>query len=87
MSSRNTAGLKKGGPGRKPGVPNRATVEIKESSRRLVEDPDYVQSLRRRLVSGKAPHMETLLFHYAYGKPKDTTALEGNVALRITWET
>lgn len=51
---------------------------------RLVEDPAYVEQLKRRLTSGKAPHMETLLFHYAYGKPKETTELQGS--LRITWE-
>lgn len=77
MSSRNTAGLKKGGPGRKPGIPNKATAEIKETAQRLLSDPAYVDSLKRRLPAGKAPHMETLLHHYAYGKPKDT--LDGTV--------
>lgn len=86
MKSRNTTGLKRGGPGRKPGIPNKATLEIKDASRKLVEDPAYVLSLKRRLVAGKAPHMETLLFHYAYGKPKDTTEHEGAMTLRITWE-
>lgn len=71
MANRNTSGLKRGGPGRKPGIPNKASAEIKEIARRLLTDPKYVESLTRRLPAGKAPHMETLLHHYAYGKPKE----------------
>ena len=72
----NNENLRKGG-GRPKGVPNKATREIKASARALVEDPVYVESLRRRLPAGKAPHMETLLFHYAYGKPRDTVDTPG----------
>lgn len=67
-------------------MPNKATQEIKEASRLLVEDEVYVASLKVRLVEGKAPHMETLLFHYAYGKPKETTELGGEVRLVVTWQ-
>ena len=67
----NNENLRKGG-GRPKGVPNKATREIKAASRALVEDPSYVESLKRRLRSGRAPHMETLLHYYAYGKPKET---------------
>lgn len=74
------------GKGRPKGATNKITREIRELSQGLLTDPAYLESLRRRLTSGKAPHMETLLHHYAYGKPKDTTAHEGQVALRIMWE-
>ncbi len=74
---RNTSGLKRGGGGRKPGVPNRATLEIREAAKSLIEDPGYLRSLKTRLKSGRAPHMETLLFHYAYGKPKETMEHSG----------
>jgi hypothetical protein len=76
---RNTSGLKRGGPGRPPGVPNKASSEIKEAARSIVEDAEYVESLKRRVKAGRAPHMETLLFHYAYGKPKETVDLNANV--------
>lgn len=72
----NNENLRKGG-GRPKGVPNKATREIKEAARQLVESADYRQALQRRLVSGRAPHMETLLFHYAYGKPKETIDTPG----------
>ena len=56
--------------GRQRGTPNRATVEIKQFAAALFEDPDYQDNLKRRIMSGKAPHMEVLLAHYRYGKPK-----------------
>jgi hypothetical protein len=62
---------------RPKGSLNKATREIREVSRRLLADKEYQASLRRRLIDGDAPHMETLLHHYAWGKPKDTTVVEG----------
>lgn len=83
---KNTSGLKRGGGGRKPGVPNKVTVEVRDASRLLVEDAGYRDGLKGRLKSGKAPHMETLLWQYAYGKPKETTEHQGEVRLRVMWE-
>ena len=59
---RNTAGLKRGGqPGRKKGSKNKATVEVKEMARRLIEDPAYQAQLRERLLKGTLPgNMEAL---------------------------
>lgn len=34
-------------------------------------DREYVASLVVRMREGKAPHMEVLLAHYAWGKPKE----------------
>lgn len=59
------------GPGRPKGVPNKATREVKELARALVEDPAYRKKLRDRLLAGKAPQIEIMLWHYAYGKPKE----------------
>lgn len=86
---RNTTGLRRGG-GRPKGVPNKASREIKEAARALVERPEYVASLQQRIDGGKAPHMETLLFHYAYGKPKEqhehTGADGGPILTRVVFE-
>lgn len=57
-------------------MPNKATRDIREAARRLLEDDDYQRSLALRLKRGDAPHMETLLHHYAYGKPKETLSVE-----------
>lgn len=57
--------------GRKAGTPNKATAEIKDLARSLLEDPVYQTKLKQRLRDGKAPQIEQLLYHYAYGKPKE----------------
>lgn len=70
---------KPGEGGRPKGVPNKATREIREFAQRILEDPEYVESLRRRLKRGTAGQVEALLFHYGYGKPRETLAVEGGV--------
>ena len=60
--------------GRVPGTRNKATLEIKEIARALIEDPEYVKSLRTRLIAGTAQAMEQTLFYFAYGKPVDRVA-------------
>lgn len=57
--------------GRMPGTHNRATVEVREVATRLVDDPEYLQRLRERLLAGTAGAVEIMLWHYAYGKPLD----------------
>lgn len=69
---RNTSGLKRGGPGRPKGKPNKATTEAKEVCSRLVDDPAYQKKLRTRLLAGKlAPAVECMLWHYAKHKPTE----------------
>jgi len=53
-------------------VPNKATQEIKEFARNILISDSYRRSLVRRIEAGKAPQMEVLLHHYAFGKPKHT---------------
>ena len=72
------------GKGRPKGAKNKTTIEVREAARLLVESPEYRASLESRLNKGSAPHMETLLWHYAFGKPKETHEHTG--ALRIMWQ-
>lgn len=65
------------GPGRKAGVPNKATRDIKEAAANLLTDAAYVEALKVRLRRGTAGAVEPLLYHYAYGKPKETTEVTG----------
>jgi hypothetical protein len=71
-----TWGLKRGGsPGRRKGVPNRATQEIKQLAAALTTGDDrYMEALRARLRAGKAERIEVLLWQYQFGKPKDVDA-------------
>lgn len=61
--------LTNAGKGRAKGVPNKASREMKAFCRQFLERPAYIRSLTRRVDAGTAPHMETLLHHYGYGKP------------------
>jgi hypothetical protein len=63
--------------GRRAGTPNKATRKIRNAARRLLEDPAYLRSVRARLLEGKAPQLEVLLHHYAYGKPKESVEQTG----------
>jgi Family of unknown function (DUF5681) len=63
--------------GRQKGVPNKATQTIKEFARSVLENPKYREHLVRRAEEDKlAPHEFVMLHQYAYGKPKDTVAVE-----------
>lgn len=74
---RDTSGLKRGGPGRPPGVPNKATRDMKDFATRCLTDAAYVAALKRRLIRGTAGAVEIRLYDYAYGKPKETHELTG----------
>jgi hypothetical protein len=57
------------GPGRPKGSKNKTKLEIAEIARQLLESREYRTSLRRRIIDGKSPMIEQLLYYYAYGRP------------------
>src|SRR5262245_22462001 len=64
--------------GRKKGVPNRATADMKTRARELLSRPEYLRKLKQRLIQGTCPAgVEILLYYYAYGRPKETVQMEG----------
>jgi len=75
--ARNTSGLRRGGPGRPKGLPNKSTRTIQEVAHGLLSGDVYKANLVKRLQRGTAGPVETLLYQYAYGKPKDTVELTG----------
>jgi len=60
----NTSGLKRGGsPGRRKSVPNKAMLEAKAICAALVDDPEYLAGLAKRLKADKlAPAAESMLW-------------------------
>ena len=65
------------GRGRPPGSPNRNTIMGRDFARDLLASEEYQESLKRRIVNGTlSPLIEILLYHYAYGKPKDTLEIQ-----------
>jgi hypothetical protein len=71
----------KGQGGRPRGTLNTITVEVRDLARSIVEDPSYLEKLKQRIIAGKAPHMEQLLFHYAFGKPKEHIEVSNSEAI------
>ena len=71
----------KKGHGRPKGVPNKATREAKVVCNALVDDPVYLKNLRRRMRHGTAGTIETLIWHYAKGKPTERIELGADKSL------
>lgn len=73
------------GPGRKKGVPNKATAEVRAVCASIVDDPEYRTTLLTRARAGTLPPaVECMLWHYAKGKPKDHVEHSGGMVL--SWE-
>ena len=59
--------------GRQKGTLNKVTAEAKAVCAAIVDDPTYRRNLTARARRGDlAPAIEAMLWHYAYGKPKET---------------
>ena len=56
--------------GRRAGTPNRLTGAAREVAQRLLADPEYQQSLMKRLRRGMAPRLELHLWELAFGRPR-----------------
>lgn len=88
MANRHPPRRAKGTPktgGRKKGTPNKSTTEVAEACRRLVHDRKYRQNFNARARAGElAPAVECMVWHYAFGKPKDTTVLENPDGSAVT---
>ena len=65
------------GPGRPKGSKNKATKEARALARDIVQDQTYLNKLAQRVKAGKAQKLEVLLWHYAYGVPKQPFQIEG----------
>lgn len=66
--------------GKRKGVPNKVTRAVKAIATSIVEDPTVQATLLKQARRGRlAPAVMVLLFHYAYGKPKDTLAVDGHL--------
>jgi hypothetical protein len=71
--------------GRPKGVKNKVTSEVRQIAQGLLSNPRYAESLKARLESGTIlPGVEAMLWHYAYGKPKETIDLNINTELSET---
>ena len=68
--------------GRKKGTPNKATVEAKAACAAIVDDPVYRRKLKAAALARELPPVvETMLWHYAKGKPKERVEHSGHLEL------
>jgi hypothetical protein len=68
--------------GRKKGVPNKQTKEVKAIAQGLILDPAYQRQLKTRLRDNTLPQeIEKLLWYYAFGKPAQSVNLTATVDL------
>lgn len=79
---RNTSGLKRtAGPGRPKGLKNKVTLEMREWYARLMDSKAYRASARERILTGRAPHLESHV--HAVLMPKTEQAqIAGAVVIR-----
>lgn len=73
------------GPERPPGSPNRrnrATPQAVRRVERFLSSRHYWDGLKARVIAGKAPLMEQLLWHYAYGRPAQAVKIKDESAPR-----
>ena len=70
------AKTRRGPGGRKKGSKNRFTLEVLDWARQLFKTDAYLANLARRMMEGRANHMETYLHHRVTGPDKAVVALE-----------
>lgn len=76
--------FKAGNPGRPKGATSKVTREVKQFAQSILEDPLVQQRTLEDARKGRlAPPIHSMLFHYAYGKPKDTLKVEGLERLEV----
>ena len=69
--------------GRAKGTQNRVTVLHREFCEQLITDEEYQLNLLMRLRSGRChPAVETLIWYYARGKPRETLDVTNNLQLK-----
>jgi hypothetical protein len=66
------------GPGRPKGGHNKVTLQARELAVALVNSSKYLGHVKRQMEAGTLhPALQVMLWHYAFGKPKETVKVEG----------
>jgi hypothetical protein len=69
---------------RPKGAKNISTLQVKRIAQSIIHDPGYLAGLKRRIMNGRAPHMEQLLFYYAHGKPTESLKVEATLNVIVS---
>jgi hypothetical protein len=77
----------KGGPGRPKGVKNKANSEAGEFAmlwaNGFFNALRYLENAERRILAGRAAHLESYWLPRVFGKPTETVKLQGDPRLPI----
>ncbi len=66
--------------GRQAGIPNKVTRDVQELAQTLVRNPMGLAKLQEQYERGTLPPpVLCMLWHYAFGKPKERLEVEGKV--------
>ena len=77
VTKRNTSGLRRGGPGRPAGSKNKHTKEMNAFWQGVLEGEEYLQAAYKRVLEGKAPHLESYWLNKVNGKPVERHEVTG----------
>jgi hypothetical protein len=69
--------------GRREGTLNRATAEFKGFWQQFLVSTEYRDSLKRRMLDGKADHMERYVAELLYGRPRQEIDMNADKSLTI----
>lgn len=85
--AKSRANLKRtAGPGRPKLTPEQKAEEkeVRRISKKLLNDPKYQESLKKRLLEGRLqPGVEVMLWYFAFGKPPETIETKQVTPIRI----
>lgn len=75
--------FQKGNPGKPKGATSHRTREIRAMLAEFLEGEDYQSNVKRRILMGRAPHMESYFAALFWGKPKDVIEQTGELTIRV----
>lgn len=74
--------LTNAGRGRVKGVPNKVTKEVRDLALNLVHNPGYQAKFARAFIARRINRkLEEMVWHYAFGKPKNDVNVSGQLTL------
>jgi len=62
--------------GKKKGDIGGKSKEIKKFFADFISGKEYRENIKQRILKGRAPHIETLAFHYTCGKPAERVQID-----------
>ena len=69
--------------GRKEGTQNRATADFKAFWQQFVASAEYRNNLQRRILDGKADHMEKYVAELLHGRPRQEVDMTQSEGIRV----